>query len=564
MQEFQRLANEMVRQMSQDPSTKDLLKTKEKRLDILQEEVNTEKGKEQIECMMEMMRHGLLEGEIVELPTALLDQWLEAYGDEHYTEGEDLNDLEGDLEEVEVQDDMKHNAGMLMFRKEYFRKFLKFMYIHFGIMISPDALTGNWFLKDDWYNERRKVSDDDIELPLFEESVESLGDRSQSDIESTESLEDGSQSDEKSTVSFEDESQSDVGSTESFEDGKLPSSEIDVENTVDSEDNKKWPLTLKICSFSPTHMTGGCASLDRADGLLGTDGHGMFPPDGVCSRHKRLKMEGAYVEVARDRLEIENPQKVSWQNVNLNWAQLKKDWLGLFHQVLPFLSSDRILFQYVQMMNIASAKACELFIPFLKKVLAEHGIQVERISLEYADKAITEYDDVHTVFNSPEVITEHFDGVPSMEDYHAGHYSLSTNLTPKEYAIACDNHVEHMMHYHAEDCGATCREELVKWIGNEGMRQFFAVSGNAPNAMTRKQQKDIAGRRNETMAMNRARYGAQKQSNLEPVRSVVRQRKFGQPKKKKCPVLVDGEPCGGYIVSGGKCPRHGGGKRPTK
>lgn len=40
-----------------------------------------------------------------------------------------------------------------MFREEYFRKFLVFIYIHFGVMISPDALTGNWYLKDDLYDE---------------------------------------------------------------------------------------------------------------------------------------------------------------------------------------------------------------------------------------------------------------------------------------------------------------------------------------------------------------------------------------------------------------------------
>ena len=74
----------------------------------------------------------------------LLSPWLEPHGDEFYAEGEDSYD-----EEREAPFDMRCNASMIMFREEFFRQdFLSFIWIHFGLAISPDVLTGNWYLRD--------------------------------------------------------------------------------------------------------------------------------------------------------------------------------------------------------------------------------------------------------------------------------------------------------------------------------------------------------------------------------------------------------------------------------
>ena len=68
-------------------------------------------------------------------------------------------------------------------------------------------------------------------------------------------------------------------------------------------------LVLVIKSFCPTHVTGGCSSLEQILGLVGTDGVDYYPPADICKECEDIKKEGAYTTVARDRLSNQESNK---------------------------------------------------------------------------------------------------------------------------------------------------------------------------------------------------------------------------------------------------------------
>ena len=84
-------------------------------------------------------------------------------------------------------------------------------------------------------------------------------------------------------------------------------------------------LVLVIKSFCPTHVTGGCSSLEQILGLVGTDGVDYYPPADICKECEDIKKEGAYTTVARDRLSNQESNKhfyagskfilVKWQSI---------------------------------------------------------------------------------------------------------------------------------------------------------------------------------------------------------------------------------------------------------
>lgn len=91
-------------------------------------------------------------------------------------------------------------------------------------------------------------------------------------------------------------------------------------------------LVLVIKSFCLTHVTGGCSSLEQILGLVGTDGVDYYPPADICKECKDIKKEGAYTTVARDRLRIKNPTRISMQVLNLFLGKVAKSFLKDFHK----------------------------------------------------------------------------------------------------------------------------------------------------------------------------------------------------------------------------------------
>lgn len=97
-------------------------------------------------------------------------------------------------------------------------------------------------------------------------------------------------------------------------------------------------LVLVIKSFCPTHVTGGCSSLEQILGLVGTDGVDYYPQADICKECEDIKKEGAYTTVARDRLRIKNPTRISMQVLNLflvKWQRVfSKTFMKYYHTSL--------------------------------------------------------------------------------------------------------------------------------------------------------------------------------------------------------------------------------------
>lgn len=60
---------------------------------------------------------------------------------------------------------------------------------------------------------------------------------------------------------------------------------------------------------------------------VGTDGVDYYPPADICKECEDIKKEGTYTTVARDRLRIKNPTRISMQVLNLFLGKVAKSFL---------------------------------------------------------------------------------------------------------------------------------------------------------------------------------------------------------------------------------------------